>query len=165
MATKVIMPQASDSMEEGTLSRWLKREGDPVAKGEAIAEIETDKSVLEVEAFAEGIFYRALVPEGATVPVREAIAIIADVGEAVDLEALLGHEGPSAPVEALVAPDAVASPAETNQQPSPSSRTKVRATPRAKRLAREHGVDLALVSASGPGGSIQERDVLAHLDA
>jgi len=157
MATKVIMPQASDSMEEGTVGRWLKREGDAVTRGEVIAEIESDKAVLEVEAFTDGILYRTFVEEGATVPVRTVIAIIAAPGEMVDVDGLVNEAAAPPPPEAPAPPPPV--------RARRISRSGVRATPRAKRLAREHGVDLAEVSGTGPEGAIQERDILAHLDA
>ncbi|MGH3405964.1 MAG: biotin/lipoyl-containing protein, partial [Streptosporangiaceae bacterium] len=74
----VFMPRLSDTMTEGVLSQWLKREGDPVSKGDVLAEIETDKATMELEAYEEGVLERLLVPEGATVPIGQPIAIIGD---------------------------------------------------------------------------------------
>lgn len=133
------MPRLSDSMEEGTIVRWLKHDGDRVSEGEPLAEVETDKATVTFDADAEGTL-RILVREGETVPIGK---LIAQIGEA------------AAPVEAE--PAAVA-PAERPANGRP------KASPLARRLARESGVDLSQLSGSGPGGRIVKADVTAAAD-
>ena len=158
MATTVVMPQMGFDMQEGTIVRWLKQEGDEVSRGEAIAEIETDKAIVEMEAFASGVLLKTVVGEGATVPVGQTIAVIGAPGEPLpDLgappEATAETEAPQeAPAVAEAAPAAEAPAASADQ---------VRASPLARRLAEERGIDLAQVKGSGPGGRITRDDVLA----
>ena len=158
MATTVVMPQMGFDMQEGTIVRWLKQEGDEVTRGEPIAEIETDKAIVEMEAFASGVLLKTVVGEGETVPVGQTIAVIGTPGEplpdlgSVPVPTTETEESQEAPavVEESAAAEAPATAAE-----------QVRASPLARRLAEERGIDLARISGSGPGGRITRDDVLA----
>ena len=155
MATSVVMPQMGYDMQEGTLVRWLKQEGEEIARGEAIAEIETDKAVIEMEAYASGVVLKTVVAEGSTVPVGDTIAFIGSPGEPVpDVAA------PSAPV-AEPAPEPEQA-SETAEPAAAAASGAVRASPVARRLAQEKGIDLAQVTGTGPNGRITRDDVVAH---
>src|SRR3989304_2701845 len=111
MATEIVMPRLSDTMSEGTVGKWLKREGEQVEKGEILAEIETDKATMELESFHSGVLGRILIPEGKTVPIGVPIAILVAPGEEGSLEAAASP--PAAPVtaeQALVGPTAPGTP-------------------------------------------------------
>ena len=156
MATNVVMPQMGYDMREGTVVRWYKQEGETVDRGEVIADIETDKATVEFEAYTGGVLGRIVAQEGVAVPVGELIAIITDPGEALP-EADAPAAAPAA--EPAPAPEA---PAVADAPPAdapPSADGRVRASPIARRLARERGIDLALVSGTGPNGRVTERDV------
>lgn len=152
------MPQLGLDMKEGTVERWLKKEGEPVTRGEIIVEIETEKATVQVEATSSGVLGKILTPEGEKVPVGHVIAIIAAPDE--DISALeVAAAPPAAEVEA-------AAPAPTAAAPAPAEvgrEERVRASPRARRLAEEHGIDLSLIKGSGPQGRIVDRDVEAYL--
>ena len=156
MATEVIMPQMGFDMEKGTVVRWLKAEGDNVDRGEPIVEVETDKATVEVEAFASGLLRRIVVTEGVTVPVGEIIGVIGEAGEEIPaMEAPATESAPaSTPAPAEAAPPAPLPPA-AGKAP------RINASPLAKRIAEEKGVDLATVTGSGPKGRITKEDVLA----
>ncbi len=162
MATTIVMPQMGYDMREGTVVRWRKKEGDAIVRGEVIAEIETDKATVEMEAYSAGLLGRIVVEEGRTVPVGELIAVITQPGEPVPSpEALRGKVAAGAPpLPAAVTPVA--------QGPGPmapatdASPRELRATPVARRLSREKGIDLAQVKGTGPGGRITEADVLGY---
>jgi pyruvate dehydrogenase E2 component (dihydrolipoamide acetyltransferase) len=148
----VFMPRLSDTMEEGVLSQWVKHEGDQVSKGDVLAVIETDKAAMDMEAYDEGVLTKILVAEGASVPIGTPIAVI---GEAVtETAAPSPVPAPDQTERAVVppppapAPPAVASPA--GRRP---------ASPLARKLARERGIDLATVPGSGPGGRIVRADI------
>ena len=154
------MPQMGYDMQSGTVVRWLKPEGSEVQTGDPIAEIETDKAVVEFESYASGVLRRILVLEGATVPVGEPIAIVADAGEELD-EAEISksapvQEAPAAPA----APVSVSTPAAPPPQPPPPAAGAVRASPVARRLADERGIDISQVTGTGPGGRVTKDDVL-----
>jgi len=164
MATKVHMEALSPTMEEGRLVKWSKKEGDAVKSGETLAEVETDKAVMELVARADGQLLKVMVPEGTTVPVGNVVAWIGKPGEKVD------GDGASAPTAA--APKAKAAPAPSpSPQPRPAApasapapvavadATRVKASPLARRIAKDAGVDLKLVQGSGPGGRVIKRDV------
>ena len=156
MATTVIMPQMGYDMREGTVVRWHKKEGDDVARGDILAEIETDKATVEMEAFSPGILGRIVAEEGRTVPVGDPIAVIVGPGEAVpELEQLAETSTSPAAVPELAAPP---------QTPLQES-GDVKASPLARRLAREKGIPLASISGTGPGGRITEADVLRAEEA
>ena len=160
MATSIVMPQLGYDMREGTVVRWIKQEGDEVVANEVIAEIETDKAVVEFKPTTGGVLRRIVASEGEAVPVGELIAVIGDADEALpdDLAGSATAAPSAAPVpEAIPATVPAAAPAA-----APSG--EVRASPIARRLARERGVDLAAISGSGPGGRIVESDVLADAD-
>ncbi|MGH3216914.1 MAG: dihydrolipoamide acetyltransferase family protein [Trebonia sp.] len=148
----VLMPRLSDTMEEGVLSQWVARVGDQVRKGDVLAVIETDKAAMEMEAYDEGVLTRILVQEGASVPIGTPIAVIGGGGAA---EASAPSPVPAAdhPERAVVPPPA---PAPPSGEPAA---TPVHASPLARKLARERGVDLAVVSGSGPGGRIVRADI------
>ena len=143
-------------MQEGTLVRWLKQEGEEVRRGEAIAEIETDKAVVEMEAYASGVLLRALIAEGATAPVGDTIAFIGEAGETVP-------EGEAAPEPSAEAEstDEVVDEAKEETSAPPRQRERVRASPLARSLAEEKGIDLAQVAGTGPSGRITREDMLA----
>ena len=164
MATKVHMEALSPTMEEGRLVKWTKHEGDPVKSGDTLAEVETDKAVMELVARADGQLLKVMVPEGATVPVGNVVAYIGKPGEKVDgdgakapAEKGSGERGvvPSEPRKESRQPT-VATPAPA---PVAADATRVKASPLAKRLAKDAGVDLKLVQGSGPGGRVVKRDV------
>ncbi len=157
MATTVVMPQMGFDMQEGTIVRWLKQEGDDVSRGEPIAEIETDKAIVEMEAFATGVLLKTVVGEGQTVPVGQTIAVIGTPGEPLpDL-----GSAPAAPTETEAPQEAPAVVEEAVAAEVPAAAEQVRASPLARRLAEERGIDLARISGSGPGGRITRDDVLA----
>lgn len=162
MATSIVMPQLGYDMREGTVVRWIKQEGDEVVANEVIAEIETDKAVVEFKPTTGGVLRRIVAGEGEAVPVGQLIAVIGDADEA--LPDNLAGPAEAAPSEAPPAPEppsAATAPAAVASAPA----GEVRASPIARRLARERGVDLATVTGSGPGGRIVEADVLAAADA
>ena len=158
MATSIVMPQLGYDMREGTVVRWIKQEGDEVVANEVIAEIETDKAVVEFKPTTGGVLRRIVAGEGEAVPVGELIAVIGDADEA-----LPDDLGGPAPATAPAEPDAV--PSAPPAQAPAASTGEVRASPIARRLARERGVDLATIAGTGPGGRIVEADVLAAADA
>ena len=156
MASEVIMPQMGFDMKEGTLVRWIKREGDEVASGEIIAEIETDKAVVEIEAFDSGVLRQTLIDEGTTVPVGEVIAVIAAADEEVAERPAPAAAPAKAPAAAAVPPPAAAPPA---PPPAPAMRGDVKASPLAKREAQKLGIDIAAVPGTGPNGRVTKKDV------
>jgi pyruvate dehydrogenase E2 component (dihydrolipoamide acetyltransferase) len=161
MATKVVMEALSPTMEEGRLVKWTKRAGDAVKTGETLAEVETDKAVMELVARADGQLLQQLVPEGATVPVGDVVAYIGAPGETVDAAAgapaavSTAAGGP----EPVVSPQPAAASRPAAMAVAPSDATRVKASPLAKRIAEEKGVDLRLVLGSGPGGRVIMRDL------
>ena len=158
MATVVAMPSMGYDMKEGIVVRWRKKEGEQVARGEVIAEIETDKATVEMEAYASGVLGKILAEEGASIPVGDLIAVITAPGEEVPpLENLTTEAPQEAPAEASEPSPPVATETATA---APAAQTgRVAATPIARRLAMELGVDLAQVTGTGPNGRIQEDDV------
>ena len=180
MATKVIMPKLSPTMEEGQLSRWLKKEGDKVSMGEPLAEIDTDKATMEMQALGNGVLRKILIREGESAPLGQLIAIIGEPDE--DISSLT-TQAPTTPETKAPAPAAAeatepeASPATVPEgdgkagvdvsgngggapQPVEASSTgRLIVSPLAARMAAEAGLDLRSVSGSGPGGRIIKRDV------
>ena len=162
MATVVAMPSMGYDMKEGIVVRWRKKEGEQVARGEVIAEIETDKATVEMEAYASGVLGKILAEEGASIPVGDLIAVITAPGEEVPpLESLTIETPQEGTAEAAepAPPVAQATVAAPDAQMSAAQTGRVAATPIARRLAMELGVDLALVTGTGPNGRIQEEDV------
>jgi pyruvate dehydrogenase E2 component (dihydrolipoamide acetyltransferase) len=168
MISEIVMPQMGADMEEGTIIKWLKNEGDEVERGEIIAEIETDKANVEIEAFDGGVFRRTLADEGDTIDVGTIIAIIADANDDISAYQNGAAKKPTTPephstTEAAPEP-AREEPAQAAPQAEPASRGgRVRATPVARRLATEHNVDLTAISGTGPDGRIVLRDVEATI--
>src|SRR6266545_3730218 len=159
MATKVHMEALSPTMEEGRLVKWTKHEGDAVKSGDTLAEVETDKAVMELVARADGQLIKVTVPEGTTVPVGNVVAWIGKPGEKLDGDGAAAPAPKSAPAPEQRAPSAVRRAPESAPQPAPADATRVKASPLAKRIAKEAGVDLKLVQGSGPGGRVVKRDV------
>ena len=151
MAHEVLLPQWSMGMQDGQITRWLKAPGDPVADGEAIAEVESSKVASELLADRAGVFLRALVEVGEVVPVRTALCLIGAPGERIDASAALARDAASTPI------------APAPQRPAPSVGNATQVTPRARKLAVEHGIDLTQVRGSGPDGRIVEADIEALL--
>ncbi len=175
MASDIIMPQMGFDMTEGMVVRWLKHEGDTVTRGETIAEIETDKATVELEAYESGVMARILVPEGVMVPVGETIGLITAPGEDVPDVAAPTPSPPAATPSVDSAPPAppappepveAAAPAETAREETPSTGAPV--TPVARRIAEQAGVSVAEVQANvtgtGPRGRITRGDVEAYLE-
>ena len=153
------MPQMGYDMVEGTLVRWIKSEGDEVKRGEPVAEIETDKAVVEMESTANGLLRKILATEGATVPVGHPIGIIGsadeDIAGLIVDEAQASGDAPSAEVAAEAA-----SPAPASQTQPAADGERVKVSPVARKLAEEHGIELSQVKGTGPGGRITREDVL-----
>lgn len=174
----VFMPRLSDTMEEGTLAQWLKGVGDSVSKGDILAEIETDKATMDLEAYDEGILEQLLIEEGATVPIGEPIAIIGDGSGTQSAAPTAGQSGQPGPGEAAApadqptqaAPTAPASPAPAAAPSEPGTASdqepeRIRTSPLARRIAGEHGIDLATIDGTGPRGRILRVDVDAAVAA
>jgi pyruvate dehydrogenase E2 component (dihydrolipoamide acetyltransferase) len=191
MITKVFMPKLSDAMETGKVIKWLKKEGDAVKGGDVIAEIETDKANVEIEAFGAGVLRKIVVEEGGTVPVGEMIGVIADPTE--DISSMAAAK-PATPAPAAAAPAPAAKPSAPAPAAAPAAASgplpamesyqsvpattavvpmapaaaapspaggRVKASPLARKIAGQTGVDLRLIEGTGPGGRIIRRDVEA----
>ena len=162
----VTMPRLSDTMQEGTIARWLKSPGDKVNKGEILGEIETDKATMDLEAYDTGVLEQILVQEGATVPIGQPIAII---GSGEGTEASPKREQPAAVSVASSGPTEQEAPATspstsyTKQESvvagESSDGTRIKASPLARRIAEEYNVDLRRVQGTGPGGRIVRDDI------
>jgi len=163
MPIEVILPKLGQTMEHGTIVEWAKQEGDRVRRGDVLFTVESDKAALEVEATAQGYLRKILVPEGQAVPVLTVVALMTRQAD----EPLEPVGVPAAPAAA------VALPREAEPEPAPGrpaqtdsgGRDRIVASPRARKAARQQGVDLALVAGSGPGGRIVEQDVLGYIAA
>jgi pyruvate dehydrogenase E2 component (dihydrolipoamide acetyltransferase) len=164
MATNILMPALSPTMTEGTLARWLKKEGDTIKAGDVIAEIETDKATMEVEAVDEGVLGKILVADGAAnIAVNEPIAILVDEGEAVPSSAAAPPAPKTdAPKAAEAAPQKTAAPAPTPASNGhDTSDGRIFVSPLAKRMAQQAGIDLRSLKGSGPNGRIVRADIEA----
>ncbi len=169
MATNILMPALSPTMTEGTLSRWLKKEGENVRAGDVIAEIETDKATMEIEAVDEGVLGKILVADGTEgVKVNEPIAILVEQGEAVPASAAPAPAPkPTAPPPAPAAPPKqeakAAAPPPPQSAPSSSNGhdtgERIVASPLARRMAKQAGIDLSALQGSGPNGRIVKADI------
>ena len=155
MPIEILMPALSPTMEEGTLAKWLVKEGDSVSSGDIIAEIETDKATMEFEAVDEGTIGKIIVPEGSEgVKVNALIAVLLEDGEeASDAALSSAHATPTAEPSTAPAPAA----------PAASDGTRIFASPLARRIAADKGLDLSALKGSGPHGRIVKADVLACL--
>jgi len=161
MASRVIMPKLTDSMEEGVVVKWRKAEGERVESGDVLAEIETDKAVMDLEAFASGTLLKVLVPEGTTVPSGTLIGVIGEPDE--NIEAILREptaalSTPQRPLTQSLSGEPVALQTAMGHGRGEGAGEAL-ASPRVRTLAREHGIDLKSVKGSGPGGRIVERDL------
>ncbi|AWW29175.1 pyruvate dehydrogenase complex dihydrolipoamide acetyltransferase [Echinicola strongylocentroti] len=174
-ANLITMPKMSDTMQEGAIASWLKKEGDEVKSGDILAEVETDKATMELESYDDGVLLHIGVQEGDSVPIDGVIAVIGEKG--ADYEKLLkaheqksnggGEEKPAAKEEKKEAPKAESKPAPKKEgaektSSSSSSSTdngRIKASPLAKKLAEDKGVDISLINGSGEGGRIIKRDV------
>jgi pyruvate dehydrogenase E2 component (dihydrolipoamide acetyltransferase) len=174
MATNILMPALSPTMEKGNLAKWLKKEGDAIKSGDVIAEIETDKATMEYEAVDEGVLAKIVVPEGTQdVAVNSVIAVMAADGEDVKVAVASAGNAPAAAKAPEAAKPQAAAPAApvaapADSAPAPTAKpapapaapgTKIFASPLAKRLAKEAGIDLSRVSGSGPHGRVIARDI------
>ena len=157
MPINIEMPKLSDTMTEGTLVSWRKKAGDTVEIGDIIAEIETDKATMEMEAFDEGTIVEILVEEGTKAPVGAVLAIIAEEGEDVSVSTPAAAPAASATKSPAVASAPAASSVPTATVAADGSRLRV--SPLARKIAAEKGVDLTTVKGSGPGGRIVKADV------
>ena len=167
MPVQILMPALSPTMTHGTLAKWVKKEGDDVDSGDVLAEIETDKATMEIEAVEEGKLGKILVAEGTeNVAVNEVIALLLEDGEdssALEGAATTPPPAAAAPTPVEPAPAPTPAPAPATPPPAPSAPAKsgdrIIASPLAKRLAAEKGVDLAAVTGSGPKRRIVKRDI------
>jgi pyruvate dehydrogenase E2 component (dihydrolipoamide acetyltransferase) len=160
----VILPKLGQTMEEGTIVEWFKKEGDTVGRGDALFAVESDKAVLEVEATGRGVLRRILVPAGEKVPVLTVVALITSSAD----EPLEGYARPQPAEHDQTATAAEGPVSETEPEGSGVSgaaKGRVFVSPRARKTARERGVDLTFVQGTGPAGRIVEGDVLAYLAA
>ncbi len=182
MPITITMPRLSDTMEEGTLNKWHVKVGDKVRSGDHLADVETDKATMELQSYDEGTVARIVVEEGATVAVGKAIVILAAEGESVEEAAkapieetqaspakeVVEEEAAPAPAPqptrpaAAPAPRPVAAPAPA-PAPAPTA-SRIVASPLARKMALEHGLDLSLIPGSGPNGRVIKRDILAALE-
>jgi pyruvate dehydrogenase E2 component (dihydrolipoyllysine-residue acetyltransferase) len=165
MATLVEMPKLTDTMEEGVLRKWLVKEGDAVEPGKIIAEVETDKATMEMEAYDRGTILKLLIGEGQGVPPGAGIAILGKAGEDISaIEAKAASGGGHAKTKTAAKRTAPAPVAE-DAPSAPKREGRIAASPLVRRLARENGIDLGGVSGSGPGGRIIKRDIEPHMGA
>ncbi|MGI5862795.1 MAG: dihydrolipoamide acetyltransferase family protein [Myxococcales bacterium] len=164
MATAIVMPKLSDTMTEGKILKWNKKEGDSIEAGDALADVETDKATLELEAYESGNLLKILVPEGSSAPVGATVAVSGEKGE--DISSFVS-EAPKAEAkpQPKEKPKEAAKPAEMPRHPvreiprATPTPGRILASPLARRMARDSGVDLSAVKGSGPGGRIVARDI------
>jgi pyruvate dehydrogenase E2 component (dihydrolipoamide acetyltransferase) len=181
MATQVVMPKLSPTMEEGQLARWLKKEGDQVKMGEPLAEVDTDKATMEMQALSNGVLRKILIKEGESAPLGQPIAIIGEADE--DISELLKSAGEAKPAKAESSPEKLpesdtapaveATPEESpktaadepevdgdgRQPQTPAAEGRVLISPIAARMAAEAGIDFKSIQGSGPGGRIIKKDI------
>ena len=161
MSVNILMPALSPTMEEGTLTKWLVKEGDRIQSGDLIAEIETDKATMEFEAVDEGIIGKILISEGSEgVKVNSPIAVILDEGEELEANEEANQTIPVEPKKQKNASEGVMETKKPSNNVIQTSHTRIFATPLARRLAKEKGVDLDSITGSGPHGRIVKNDIL-----
>lgn len=159
MSTTLTMPKLGLTMTEGTVSKWLKKEGDPVTTGETLFVVSTDKITYEVTAERDGVLLKVYIQENGSVPVGGQVAVLGDEGESVEESQTIQATQAEAPAES------------SKQEIKETGRTvvsstgKVRATPKARKAAKEKGLDLSAISGSGPEGCIRHKDVVAAIKA
>lgn len=165
MATYIEMPKLSDTMTEGTLVKWRKKEGDKVQVGDILAEIETDKATMEMEAFDDGVLGKLLVAEGAKVAIKGRLALLLAEGEKAPAEGEEPAEQPAGKAAAKPAEEAVATPASSGTAEAkptakaPADGARIKVSPLARKLAQEKGVQLVGLTGTGPGGRIVAKDI------
>ena len=175
--SEVNMPRLSDTMQEGTIAHWLKKPGDEVKKGDILAEIETDKATMELEAYDSGVLEQILVQEGETVPIGQAVAIIGSGGgvqkqeQPAAQETDKGTQKEKQPVIAEASTDEQRQDqtegADTQRRPQIEESTdgrSIKASPLARRMAEEHDIDLGQIQGTGPGGRIVRDDIEDFLE-
>jgi pyruvate dehydrogenase E2 component (dihydrolipoamide acetyltransferase) len=160
MAKDILMPLLSPSMTEGTLVKWIKKEGDAVKAGDVLAEVETDKATMDLEAFDSGILRKILIEEGSKVPVQTRIGIIGTKDEKIDVSAPAATAAPAVKKEEAKVAVPTALSATTATAVTAAGGGRVKASPLAKKIAKEKGIPLATLAGSGPGGRIVKQDVL-----
>ena len=175
MASKVIMPKLSPTMEEGQIARWLKKEGDKVSMGEPLAEIDTDKATMEMQALANGVLRKILINEGESAPLGQLIAVIGEPNE--DIASVLAEAPAKKPEAKQAEPPKVEEPPLKAEEPSPppppppsngrqsvgTDTGRIIVSPLAARMAADSGLDLRSIQGSGPNGRIIKRDIEAAL--
>ncbi len=168
--SEITMPRLSDTMQEGTIARWLKKPGDEIKKGDVLAEIETDKATMDLEAYEEGTLHQILAQEGETVPIGQVVALI---GTGAVAQNVVAGTAPVQPVAVVTGADkAEVAPAKAwastgNDGLTVSEggeRRATKASPLARRIAGEHSIDLGLVQGTGPGGRIVRDDIEDFLE-
>lgn len=173
MAQLIVMPKLSDTMEEGAIANWLKKEGDAVDEGEDLVEIETDKATMTFASSAEGVVLKLVLPPHKTAPLGSPLCVIGKKGESFNLDELISKAGagkaapekkpaPTPAPKAAVAPVVIATPPAAKAAPAPvpaASNGRVKASPLAKKMAADKGIDLAMVHGSGPSGRVVARDL------
>ncbi|MEP0823671.1 MAG: 2-oxo acid dehydrogenase subunit E2 [Ignavibacterium sp.] len=166
MATKVMMPKLSDTMDEGKILKWLRKEGERVKQGEPLVEIESDKADMELEAYDSGILRKIVVPDGGKAPIGALIGIIGEADEDIkglleEKEAPKKEETKKEPEKAVSAPEPQKAPGREEPKPRDERKTdgRLKASPLAKKIAQERGIRLDTVRGSGPQGRIIKRDL------
>src|SRR6266705_1571503 len=162
MATSVVMPALEMAQETGKIISWLKKEGDTLAKGDMLLEIETDKAVVEIESPADGVLSGVKAHEGDVIPVGRIIAWITVPGEAVPADS--ADQGPAARKMTETAPSVPPGRA-ARAEGTQSEDSKTQISPKARRLAKERGVDITAIRGTGPDGTITSEDVLAAAES
>lgn len=161
--TKILMPKTGAEMEEGRIMVWRRSAGEPVRKGEVLLEIETDKAIMDVESPASGILLRRLHAQGQTVPATALIAVLGDGSETAEQIDDFMQSEVATP---LSQPRPVSAGAEVLPPPAtPPATGRIKASPLARRLAEENGIDLAFIEGTGPEGRIEKEDVLRAIEA
>ena len=164
MAETINMPKLGFDMAEGVLVRWVKNIGETINKGDVLAEIETDKATVEVESPASGVVLQQIVDEGSVVPVNAPIAVVGEAGEKVEAPvADSGKQKAETKVEAAPAMQAAPATASTQQASVPADSGSVKASPLAKKIAKDNNLNLASIQGTGPGGRVVRKDVEAAL--
>lgn len=168
MATKFILPMLGQTMEEGTITKWLKKEGDAVEKGEPLVEVMTDKVNMEVESPASGILRKIVAQEEETIPIMELLAIIGTADEPIDdllAEGMVNGQGPMVHEKKAGEPSTISPPLSAIDHGPSTITSRVFISPRAKKMAKEQGIPVEALAGqgSGPGGRVIEKDVLAYV--
>lgn len=168
MATAVEMPKLSDTMDEGVLVSWEFEEGDQISEGDVIAQVETDKATMDLEAYEDGVLLKRIVEEGAAIPIGQLIAVLGEEGE--DISDVLARYQGNGEKEAAPAEPEQKEPEQKEEAPAAQeteepTNGRLKASPLARRIAGEEGVELASIDGSGPGGRIIKRDIEAALEA